>query len=162
MPWTSAGQTVDMTENAPLPDSERIRREALQRSWQRDKEVSARRLRVRWAIWALCRYGLPLFFVLGTAVSVWIWGLPQLRTTLANLTGPVASPTVTMPPTSAPPLPTPIEPPAVLPLPLVEEPVHGEAAPKGPEPDDGEQAPIQLRPEAGFPISNDGSRHGQP
>ena len=158
MPWTSAVQTVDQTEYTPLPDSERIRREALQRSWQRDRKVSARRLRVRWTIWALCRYGLPLLFVLGTAVAVWTWGLPQLRKALSTLTDPVASPTVHVQPANvplAPPTPptAPIEPPVALPLPPVGEPASNLAAPAPPEPGAGEQDPIQLRREVSFPSS---------
>lgn len=147
MPWTSAVQTVNMTDNPPLPDSERIRREALQRSWQRDKEVGARRLRIRWAVWALCRYGLPLLVVLGAAVVVWVWGLPQLRTTLTKLNGPVASPTVSGGPVNALPgtPPFPNELPAALP-PLA-EPEFSETTPAPPDQSDGHQEPIQRPPE---------------
>ncbi len=157
MPWPSADQTVDMTENTPLPDSELIRREALQRSWQRDKEVSARRLRIRWTIWALCRYGLPLFFVLGTAIAVWVWVLPQLRATLATHTGSVAvPPTVNVEPgNSLPATPlVPNAPPATPPS--VTEPQGSEASPTPPDQSDGEQDPIRLRPEGGYPSTNNG------
>ncbi len=61
-----------------MPNAESVRLEALRRSWQRDREVSRRRLRARWIVWACCRYGLPLLLVLGTAVAAWIWALPYL------------------------------------------------------------------------------------
>ncbi|MDO8904581.1 hypothetical protein [Hydrogenophaga sp.] len=160
MPWTSAVQTVEMTENAPLPDSERIRREALQRSWQRDKKVSARRLKIRWAVWALCRYGLPLLFVLGTAIAVSIWGLPQLRTALTTLTGPMASPTVNVGPTSGLPAPSPASIGLSIDLPPAGKQERSEMTPAQPGQSDDDQGPIQLRPESSFPSSNHGD-HGQ-
>jgi hypothetical protein len=148
MPWTSAVQTVDaMTENPPLPDSERLRREALQRSWQRDKEVSRRRLRMRWTVWALCRYGLPLLLVLATAMAVWSWGLPYLRATLAAMTGPVGSAT-----------PTPAPPPVPDELPATQAPLGGAARadvpPTPPGHGDGSEEPIELRREGDIPSSN--------
>jgi len=157
MPWTSAVQTVNMAENAPLPDAERIRREALQRSWQRDKEVGARRLRIRWAVWALCRYGLPLLVVLGAAVAVWVWGLPQLRTTLTTLTGPVASPTVNDGPANTLPAtpPSPSERPAMPPP--VAEPEFSNATPTSPAQTDGDQEPIQRSPEDSPPSPSNGA-----
>lgn len=158
MPWPSAVQTVNMTDNNPLPDSELIRREVLQRSWQRDKEVSARRLRIRWAVWALCRYGLPLLFVLGTAFAVWIWGLPQLRMTLAALPGKGVVPTVGEEPASdlpATPSSVPMELPAALPPAASLE--ATEVSPTPPDRSDGEQDPIRLRPERGVSSSDKGA-----
>lgn len=157
MPWPSAVQTVNMTENAHIPDSDRIRREALQRSWQRDKEVGARRLRFRWAVWALCRYGLPLLIVLGTAVAVWIWGLPQLRTTLTTWTGSVVPPTgIGNPANVLPVTPTPNELPAALPQ--VAEPAFGDPAPTPSDQGDGDREPIQLLPEDGLSSSSSGAQ----
>jgi hypothetical protein len=147
MPWTSAVQTVDATtENAPLPDSERLRREALQRSWQRDKEVSRRRLRMRWTVWALCRYGLPLLLVLAAAMAVWTWGLPHLRATLAAMAGPVGSEKVIVGPASS----TPATPPVADQPPVMQTPVEGaEHGNVPPTPtgrsDASEEDPIQLR-----------------
>lgn len=155
MPWTSTVQTVDATTgNAPLPDSERLRREALQRSWQRDKEVSRRRLRMRWTVWALCRYGLPVLLVLATAMAVWIWGLPYLRSTLAALTGPVGSTNViTGPAASSPAIPL-----VPDPLPATQAPVdgasQGEAPPAPPGHGDDSEDPIKLRREGDIPSSN--------
>lgn len=53
----STGPTAPGTA---LPDTEALRRAALQASWARDREVGRRRLRWRWASWALTRVGLPL------------------------------------------------------------------------------------------------------
>ncbi|HEX5739836.1 MAG TPA: hypothetical protein VFY22_15090, partial [Hydrogenophaga sp.] len=145
--------------NAPsLPDSELIRREALQRSWQRDQEVAARRLRIRWAVWALCRYGLPLILVLGTAIAVWIWALPQLRTTLATLAGPAAPTTENVGPVNALPAtpPVPIEAPATPPPVDTPEPTDVPPTPSGPS--DGAQDPIELRPEGGVSSSSNGDQ----
>ncbi len=53
----STGPTAPGTA---LPDTEALRRAVLQASWARDREVGRRRLRWRWASWALTRIGLPL------------------------------------------------------------------------------------------------------
>lgn len=155
MPWTSNVQTVDVTTgNAPLPDSERLRREALQRSWQRDKEVSRRRLRMRWTVWALCRYGLPVLLVLATAMAVWTWGLPQLRATLATKTGSVGSTNVITGPAASghATLPVPDQ------LPATQAPVggaaQGEAPPVPPGHVDDPEDPIKLRREGDIPSSS--------
>lgn len=155
MPWTSTVQTVDATTgNAPLPDSDRLRREALQKSWQRDKEVSRRRLRMRWTVWALCRYGLPLLLVLATTMAVWIWGLPQLRATLAAMTGPVSSEsTIVGPAASTPAAPAvPDEPPAM------QAPMGGaersDVPPAPPGPGDGSEDRIEQRREGDIPSSS--------
>jgi hypothetical protein len=155
MPWTSTVQTVDATTgNAPLPDSDRLRREALQKSWQRDKEVSRRRLRMRWTVWALCRYGLPLLLVLATTMALWIWGLPQLRATLAAMTGLSRSTGVIVGPTATTPAtpPVPDEPPAM------QAPAGGaersEVPPAPPGPGDGSKNRIELRLEGDIPSSS--------
>lgn len=155
MPWTSTVQTVDATTgNALLPDSERLRREALQRSWQRDKEVSRRRLRMRWTVWALCRYGLPLLLVLATATTVWIWGLPHLRAALATKTGSVGSMNVIPGPAAT----SPATPPVPDNLPVAQDPVggaaQGEAPPALPEHGNGSEHPIKLRREGDTPSSS--------
>jgi hypothetical protein len=83
MPWTDSVHTSFDMASPPLPDPESVRLEALQRSWQRDREVGSRRLRRRWVAWAALRYGLPLAIVLGAAVMVWAWALPLLWQTHA-------------------------------------------------------------------------------
>ena len=53
-----------------VPDSEALRRHALMVSWQRDREVAARRVRQRWIIWALLRVVLPLLLLTGMAITL--------------------------------------------------------------------------------------------
>ena len=58
----------------PVPDIERLRRNALQASWRRDRRVARRRTFIRWALWYGLR-GLPLL-LLAAALSIWL--LPQV------------------------------------------------------------------------------------
>lgn len=49
---------------ASVPDSDSLRRAALQASWQRGRWVARRRLWWRWTVWALLRWVLPAAAVL--------------------------------------------------------------------------------------------------
>jgi hypothetical protein len=49
---------------ASVPDSESLRRAALQASWQRGRWIARRRLWWRWTVWVLLRYVLPAVAVL--------------------------------------------------------------------------------------------------
>jgi hypothetical protein len=84
-----------------LPDPEAVRLDALQRSWQRDREVARRRLARRWVVWALLRYGLPAMLVLGTAAGVWVWALPEAHARLVLWLHPPPPPPVIDPSPSA-------------------------------------------------------------
>lgn len=52
-----------MAPGASLPDTEALRRAALQASWARDRAVGGRRLRWRWFTWIATRLLLPLLVV---------------------------------------------------------------------------------------------------
>lgn len=54
-----------MAPGASLPDTEALRRAALQASWARDRAVGGRRLRWRWFTWVATRLLLPLLVVAG-------------------------------------------------------------------------------------------------
>lgn len=61
---------------ASVPDSDSLRRAALQASWQRGRWVARRRLWWRWAIYALLRFVLPATALLGLIAGlVHAWSL---------------------------------------------------------------------------------------
>ena len=79
MAWTSRAPelqpaVVQERVPVPVPDIERLRRDALQASWRRDRRVARRRTFLRWALWYGLR-GLPLL-LLAAALSIWL--LPQI------------------------------------------------------------------------------------
>ena len=106
----------------PVPDTNELRRAALQASWQRDRRVAQRRMAMRWALWYGAR-AVPVLVVAGAvAAFVWLWVMPRLSGTALNLAAPHTQPArvplhlpVTAPvpapvaiaPTIAPPKPTP-------------------------------------------------------
>ena len=104
----------------PVPDTNELRRAALQASWQRDRRVAQRRMAMRWALWYGAR-AVPVLVVAGAvAALVWLWVMPRLPGTALNLAAPQSQPArapvpVTVPvpapvpiaPTIAPPTPTP-------------------------------------------------------
>ena len=79
MAWTSRAPELQPAVGqarvpVPVPDIERLRRNALQASWRRDRRVARRRTFIRWALWYGLR-GLPLL-LLAAALSIWL--LPQV------------------------------------------------------------------------------------
>lgn len=55
---------------ASVPDSDSLRRAALQASWQRGRWVARRRLWWRWATYALLRFVLPAAALLGVIAGL--------------------------------------------------------------------------------------------
>jgi hypothetical protein len=83
---------------ASVPDSDSLRRAALQASWQRGRWVARRRLWWRWTVWALLRFGLPaaaVLALLGGLAYGWslMKGGPADAPPAAALEHPVAAPT---------------------------------------------------------------------
>lgn len=85
---------------APLgvPNSDALRRAALEKSWQRDRRVGRRRVAWRWMLWLLWRFGLPAAAVMVlAAAAVWAWRTvgPTPAPTPAAST-PIAEPAPTL------------------------------------------------------------------
>ncbi len=57
---------------AGVPDTEALRRAALQASWARDRRVGRRRLLWRWMLWFLLRCVLPAFALACVLVFAWL------------------------------------------------------------------------------------------
>ncbi len=118
----SIPQTPRSPGPKPVPDTNELRRAALQASWQRDRRIAQRRMAMRWALWYGAR-AVPVLVVAGAvAAFVWLWAMPRLCGTALNLAAPHTQPArvplhlpVTAPvpapvaiaPTIAPPKPTP-------------------------------------------------------
>ena len=118
----SIPQTPRFPGPRPVPDTNELRRAALQASWQRDRRIAQRRMAMRWALWYSAR-AVPVLVVAGAvAAFVWLWVMPRLSGTALNLAAPHTQPArvplhlpVTAPvpapvaiaPTIAPPKPTP-------------------------------------------------------
>ena len=81
---------------ASVPDSDSLRRAALQASWQRGRWVARRRLWWRWTAWALLRYVLPAAAVLAMLGGL-AYGWSLLRSGASDVppepaTAPIAAP----------------------------------------------------------------------
>lgn len=108
----------------PVPDTNELRRAALQASWQRDRRVAQRRMAMRWALWYGAR-AVPVLVVAGAvAALVWLWVMPRLPGTALNLAAPQSRParapvpvTVPLPVTVPVPAPVPIAPTIAPPTP---------------------------------------------
>jgi hypothetical protein len=82
---------------AAVPDSDSVRRAALQASWQRGRWVARRRLWWRWTAWALLRFVLPAAAVLAVLGGLMYgWNLatstPAATPTAAPMKVPAAGP----------------------------------------------------------------------
>lgn len=87
---------------ASVPDSDSLRRAALQASWQRGRWVARRRLWWRWATYALLRFVLPAAALLGV-----IAGLAHAWSLVTRTPPPAATAPRTAPPAVEPePAPT--------------------------------------------------------
>lgn len=101
-PDMSAATANMPTASATVPDAQALLQMALQASWRRDRRVGRLRVAMRWLVWGLWRYGLPLLLVLTAAVAVGLWLLPGLHQALATtrldtpapLAAPAAAPLV--------------------------------------------------------------------
>lgn len=67
---TRSHQTGLATSGTPLPDTDLIRRAALQASWARDRELARQRLALRWFAWILVRLMAIAALV---AAATWLW-----------------------------------------------------------------------------------------
>lgn len=70
MLWQPTAPSSTGSPTGKVPDSDTLRQRALQASWRRDRQVSRRRLALRWVAWFLRRYLLPGLgvFLLGAAL----------------------------------------------------------------------------------------------
>lgn len=68
-----------------VPDSDTLRRRALQASWQRDRRIAQRRLRWRWTLWLLARAVPVLALAAALGAAWWTWWQP------AGAAGPAAA-----------------------------------------------------------------------
>lgn len=82
---------------ASVPDSDSLRRAALQASWQRGRWVARRRLWWRWATYALLRFVLPAAALLGV-----IAGLAHAWSLVTRTPPPAATAPRTAPPAAEP------------------------------------------------------------
>ena len=91
---------------APVPDSDSLRRAALQASWQRGRWVARRRLWWRWTVWALLRWVLPAAAVLalmGGLAHGWslMQGSPAAAASAPVAKAPAATPAPALPQAAA-------------------------------------------------------------
>lgn len=77
MLWSRSTSPTVQAAPAAVPDAQALRRAALQASWQRDRRVGQRRLALRWLVWALRRFGVPVVLALAAAGAVWLWLQPN-------------------------------------------------------------------------------------
>lgn len=77
---------------ASVPDSDSLRRAALQASWQRGRWVARRRLWWRWTAYVLLRFGLPVAALLGLIAGLIHGWSVMTRTQTPSTTAPPAGP----------------------------------------------------------------------
>ena len=117
----------------PVPDTNELRRAALQASWQRDRHVAQRRMAMRWALWYSAR-AVPVLVVAGAvAAFVWLWVVPRLSGTALNLAAPQSQPVrapvpAPLPVTVPVPAPVPIAPTIAPPTPQFAAPAYDTSA----------------------------------
>lgn len=96
MLWRRSSPPLTIPVAAPVPDSEALRRAALQASWQRGRWVARRRVAWRWVAWASVRYLLPALLAFSLVAGLWL-GLSapgrELWQTFLRWSGQVQLPT---------------------------------------------------------------------
>lgn len=71
MLWRRAAPSPVIPPSAPVPDADRLRRSALQASWDRGRWVARRRVALRWLMWISARYLMPAGAMAG--IAAWMW-----------------------------------------------------------------------------------------
>lgn len=110
MLWQPTAPPSTGTPTGKVPDSDTLRQRALQASWRRDRQVSRRRLALRWIAWFLRRYLLPGLGVLllGAALYTQLpwagmdWPLEPVAPALPDGPDPMALPSTPDPVEAAP------------------------------------------------------------
>jgi hypothetical protein len=74
---------------ASVPDTQALRKAALESSWKRDRRVGKRRLVMRWVLWAFFRYGIPFSLLLAATLAAWFSLHTGLHQTPAVPTEPI-------------------------------------------------------------------------